>query len=272
MRKFLLAGAAIAALAAATGASAADLPKRTAAPPPPPVAFVPPPFTWTGFYVGVNGGYAWNDNKADYTYVTTTLTELPVFPNGFLATGSDPSSNGFTGGAQAGYNYQFNQFVIGVEGDINYVGGKSSTTFYGTDTVGGQSFTATNSGGVDWLGTLRARAGFAAGNFLIYGTGGLAFGGVKSSTTFAYYPEAADFTGPSVAWFGSKSDTAVGWTAGAGVEYAFTNNWTAKIEYLYYDLGDTKYTLTDADAVGFTANVKQKNSGNLVRAGLNYKF
>jgi outer membrane immunogenic protein len=274
MNKILLAGAAIAAVAAATGASAADLPSRKAPPPPPPVTYLPPPFTWTGFYVGVNGGYTWNDNKADYTYYGTTLSDLPAFPTGFLATNSSSKQNGFTGGGQAGYNYQFGQFVIGVEGDINYVGGKNSNRYSAIDTTSDlapQSFTAYHTGGVDWLGTLRARAGFAVNNFLIYGTGGLAFGGTKSSTSFAYYPT-AEFTGTPATWYGSKSDTSIGWTVGAGTEYAFTNNWTAKVEYLYYKLGDTSYALTDTSGTGFTANVKQQNSGNLVRAGLNYKF
>jgi outer membrane immunogenic protein len=119
---------------------------------------------------------------------------------------------------------------------------------------------------------LRARAGFAADQFLIYVTGGFAFGNADSTTRFAYFDNAT-FTAPStLAWSGNTSDTRFGWTAGAGVEYAFTNNWTAKLEYLYFDLGDTSYVLTDLNRAGFTADVNPETTGNLVRVGLNYKF
>jgi outer membrane immunogenic protein len=268
MKPILLGAAAVA--LAVSGAYAADLPSQKYTPEAPVV--YAPAFTWTGFYVGVNAGYTWGDSGATYTYFSPTNAPLPAFPKGFLALGSDNDQSGFTGGGQAGYNFQFNQFVLGVEGDINYIGGSESKRFAAVDISGDQSFSAYNSGGVDWLGTLRARAGFAADQFLIYATGGLAFGGTDSSTSFAYFDNAT-FTNPStLAWSGNSSDTGFGWTVGAGVEYAFTSNWTAKLEYLYYDLGDNTYTLTDINGAGFTANIKQEYTGNIVRAGVNYKF
>ena len=266
MRKFLL--GATAGLLTMSNAYAADLPSY---PPAQPVIYAPL-FTWSGFYVGLNAGYAWNDTSADYNFFSTTRKPLPDFPAGFLATGAKNDQSGFAGGGQAGYNFQFNQFVVGVEADISYLGGSKTLDFAAVDMAGDQSFAAYNSAGVDWLGTLRARAGYAADRFLIYATGGLAFGGGESRTNFAYFNNAS-FTPPvTLAWTGNRSDTQFGWAAGAGVEYAFTHNWTARLEYLYFDLGDTTYALSDRNRRGFTANVSQQFTGNIVRAGGNYKF
>jgi outer membrane immunogenic protein len=254
----LLAGA-VAVLLSTAAAFAADLPARTA---PPPVVPVAPVFTWTGFYVGVNAGYGWSASKnATYTGTDNYLALAPGVPG---AVGV--SNDGFIGGAQAGYNYQIGAFVIGAEADIQYSDLKS------TGVVAADLATSSVKRDLNWFGTVRARAGYAVDRLLVYGTGGLIYGETKLDNTI---------TGNGIAngtfWTGSKSDTAVGWTVGAGAEYAITNNFTAKVEYLYYDLGTTRVDAlpdgtTAAALPGVAGSLKADNRGNIIRAGLNYKF
>lgn len=228
MKKYLLSGVAALGILAAGAASAADLPSRKG-----PVAapYYPPVFTWTGFYVGVNAGYAWGQIDS---------TGLGVLNNGF----DDP--DGFTGGGQIGYNYQIGQWVIGAEADFQ--GADLKATAF--DVASG--FRASNE--INWYGTVRARVGYAFDRFLPYVTGGFAYGQVKNK-----------LSGPLFTL--SDDNTQYGWTLGAGLEYAFTNNLTAKIEYLYVDLDKESLTVPGGT---FTSNVETKFS--VVRAGLNYKF
>lgn len=143
---------------------------------------------------------------------------------------ASPDIDGFIGGLQAGYNYQVGSFVIGAETDIQY-SNVSSSVF-----------------NLDYFGTIRARAGVAMDQFLVYGTGGFAYG--RGSYEFAGL---------------TNSQTNTGWTLGVGAEYAITPNWTARLEYSYLDLGtDTYATVNGPLEVGLTTN--------LVRLGANYKF
>lgn len=139
--------------------------------------------------------------------------------------------DGFLGGIQAGYNYQLSgPFVIGIEADIQYSNIESSV------------FT------LDYFGTVRARAGFAVDQFLLFGTGGLAYG-----------------RGTYEIGGLSNDQTNVGWTIGAGAEYAIDLNWSVKAEYLYVDLGSETYTTVAGPIdVGLTSNI--------LRAGVNYRF
>ncbi|MCB5175964.1 outer membrane protein [Microvirga lenta] len=218
---------------------AADLPSRVA---PLPVIAPVPVFTWTGFYVGVNAGYGWSTNDSGY-YVDPT-TDLIV------RGGSD--EGGFVGGAQVGYNYQIGNFVLGVETDIQYadIGGRDRGAFDGI------AFRDSSDG--NWFGTVRARAGVAFDRALIYVTGGLAYGDVARGNSF-YVDADGDFI------YGSSDDVNTGWTLGGGVEYAFTNNLTAKVEGLYVNLD------TSNDDFGFYADRNNAEFG-VVRAGLNFKF
>ena len=236
----LLAGTAALAIAA-SAAQAADLPSRYA---PPPMVAAVPLFTWTGFYVGVNAGYGWNTNDSN-TFIDPVL--------GVVSGGG--SDGGFVCGGQIGYNYQFNQFVIGLETDIQYADlGNGRSTF-------GQGFAGNNNNG-NWFGTVRARAGFAFDRALVYATGGLAYGDIGNRSAAFIAPDGTVFAG-------SGSSTNTGWVLGAGVEYAFTNNLTAKFEGLYVNLDSNNNN-------NFGAFVGNNNSGNtefgVVRAGLNYKF
>jgi|HubBroStandDraft_1064217.scaffolds.fasta_scaffold48284_2 outer membrane immunogenic protein len=259
----------------AMAAQAADLPTRKEAPAP---VFVPPPFTWTGFYVGINAGASWSMGSR-----TTSLYD-PAF--GFLGTyypGNLGSSNtGFIGGGQAGYNWQTGAFVLGVETDFD--GTTQSKTFNYTSApiaggvgvppaLAGDTLYVNAKASLDWLGTTRARLGFVAtpdNRLMFYATGGVAYGG--GSANYSAY----DAT-QGLFWTGSPSSSRVGWTIGGGVEYAITNNITIKGEYLYYNLGSTTFTTVPNAAAsallpGVYASNKYTYDGSIVRAGINYKF
>ena len=228
------------ATAGISAASAADLPMRSA-PPAPYIAAVPL-FTWTGFYLGAQVGYGWNANENDI-----------VLPTGFVVQRGDfgDSGDGFLAGVHAGYNVQLGSFVIGVEGDVEGVFGDDDDDLV---IVGPDGVVFTNYGfagnALDWQGSIRARAGFAFDRALIYATGGFAFAGVSGS-------------------FGlldSGDDNLTGWTLGAGIEYAFTNNLTTRLEYRYtnFDGGNNVF-----NNVSLGSNDIEFHT---VRAGLSYKF
>lgn len=245
MRKFLLAGAAVAALA--SGAQAADLgvPRMPIA-----AAVVSPMFNWTGFYVGGHLGAAFSSSNSG----------LDV--NGYNSTGEVVplrSRSSFIGGLALGYNWQFNQVVLGVEGDISYLGYRSSnvSAFFAGDTT----YRARS----DWFGTLRARFGFAADRALFYVTGGLALSDLKYSVVDATSAP------PGTATINASKSAAVGWTVGAGVEYAFSPNWTAKAEYLYASFGGG--TASAVASTNATFNFRfNRTDQHIVRLGVNYLF
>jgi outer membrane immunogenic protein len=166
-------------------------------------------YSWAGPYIGGNLGYAWGE-------ITNNLTR----PNGVM------------GGIQGGYNWQYGQFVIGGEADLQISGA--------SDTFAPWKFSN------PWFGTVRGRAGYAMNNILFYGTGGLAFGTITAQ-----------------AFATSESHITAGWTVGVGAEVGITQNWSAKVEYLYINLSQTPFTLTAVqNGYGF----------NVVRLGVNYRF
>jgi outer membrane immunogenic protein len=233
MKRILIAAAL--AFAAGGQALAADLPPPVA--PRAPATYVPVPapvFSWTGFYLGVNGGYAFG--PSDWS------SPLPIGSTGNFNT------TGFLIGGTVGGNYQIGQFVIGVEGD-----GDWSNLNGTTNSVAGTCNFAGCETRSDWLATVRGRAGYAWDRVLFYGTGGAAFGNLQAAAGTLPF----------------SSTTQTGWTAGAGVEAAFAPNWTAKVEYLYVDLGSQSCGVASCGAFGGTS-VSLKE--NLVRAGINYKF
>ena len=245
-------------------ASAADLPRKAPAYTPPP----PPPFTWTGFYVGLNAGGHWAKDDV------TTAASVPNF--GALGAASfdagaagtnEPS--GFIGGLQLGYNWQINNFVLGLEGDVNGLTGKEtrSVLYPGPFPAAGDTFTT--SAQSNFLATVRGRLGFAFDRVLVYGTGGLAVGNVKTT-------DSATVIGGTVLETTSNTTTRTGWTAGGGLEYAFAPNWSAKVEYLYVNLGsfDTTIPCVAGCVVvgGPDIIVHHKWTDNIARVGINYKF
>jgi outer membrane immunogenic protein len=287
MLKFLFSGVALAALAGQ--ALAGDLPSSKDAP-----AYVPPPpvFTWTGFYAGVNAGPVWGDSKIDV--VSTPVSANPnrgdVLSSAVLAgtASGGQQFGGLAGGGQVGYNYQMGSIVVGLEADIMGLTGNSTTMVYTASVAGGGSvnsaLTATSQ--VDWLGTVRGRLGYTVTpTLLLYATGGLAYGGVNSSFVMMQNHTGTGGGGGgggliSGASYGSASDTRVGWTVGGGLEYAFVPNWTLRVEYLYFDLGDGGYApgnlvgLRPSGVPRYTiaSSVRTSANGNIIRVGLNYMF
>jgi outer membrane immunogenic protein len=266
MRKtavFILAAAA-ATLGAVGSAVSADLPTKAPiykAPPPP-----PPVYSWTGWYLGVNGGYGWNRQYSN----TVNLTD-PDEGLEFSASLEQLNLHGGFGGGQLGYNWQSGAMVFGIEADIQGAGirGDRDTTHF--PGPGPFDFVTVHShGNLNWFGTVRGRIGYAHDRALFYGTGGFAYGGVKYDLT------ATDQWGNSVGTSGDQNKT--GWVLGAGVEYLIAPHWTLKSEYQYIDFGTTTVSRACGDS-GFiicdpddhvSADVKRQF--HTVRVGLNYKF
>ena len=181
------------------------------------------------------------------------------------------SQSGFTGGAQLGYNFQHDDLVFGLEADLAYPGinasEKDSRTY---PCCAPSSFTLKQDLSVGWLGTARAKLGFASGKALFYGTGGLAFGNVSYQSDFS-----DDYENGAVS-SSSSSEVKLGWSAGGGVEWMMTESVSLKLEYLYYDLGDVSAASGAFRSGGRDYDVKFDRSasvsGSIVRAGLNWHF
>jgi outer membrane immunogenic protein len=270
-------------------AYAADLPSRKA--PPPPFTAPEPVALWTGFYVGLNAGGTFGGSQSASISAGDLLDAGPVagaIPGAaFAASASNFASlnnSGFIGGGQIGYNYQFNRnFVAGVEADIQGVTGSGSASVVGVgldSATGATPVTTTQiQKSLDYLGTVRGRVGYLfMPTLLLYTTGGLAYGGANFSANVLSL-DLANIYGPG---FGSSSysDTRVGWTVGGGVEWMFIPNWSAKLEYLYYDLGSATTPgayVAGANAAGalqwaYGSTASTRFNGNVVRAGVNYHF
>jgi outer membrane immunogenic protein len=208
MKRLLLSGIALAALAFAAPVSAADMPNRG-----PIYKAAPEPlFNWTGFYVGGHGGYGWADD-------------------------ANLNPKGWFGGGQVGYNWQYApNWVFGVEADIS-----------GSDISQTNGIAPLASSKVNYFGTARARLGYTVDRVMVYGTGGLAWAHDRVNDGLV-----------------QANGTQVGWTGGAGIEYAFAPNWSTKLEWLYADYGNKTYALTTPTRVDLTDNT--------VKLGLNYRF
>jgi outer membrane immunogenic protein len=246
MKKFALAISILA--ISAVGASAADMapaPVYTKAP-----AVVAPVYSWTGCYVGVEGGGVWGRSQQ---YAADPLDATAgVF--GFPQTGGINPTGGLVGGT-VGCNYQAGNFVFGIEGDGSWTNNSGSANliapFKTTDVV------TTNQG---WIATYRGRIGYAWDRVLLYATGG------GASTNIG-----VNLCDPT---FGcvSSSQTVSGWAAGAGIEYAFWQNLSVKLEYLHLDFGQTNFGRL-VPSPGFTFLARNVSlTDDIVRVGLNYKF
>jgi outer membrane immunogenic protein len=233
-------------LAAVGGAFAADLPQAPPPPPPrAPAAYLPAPqvYNWAGIYVGINGGWGWGGAKWTANTGAGNIS-------------GTPNDDGGVVGATLGANFQTGAFVFGVEGDFDYSGINTGTSSSVCSLIG------TCQTGNNWLSTLRGRFGFAMDRILFYGTAGGVFGNMQTTLNGV-----------------STTHTQIGWTAGIGAEYAFAENWTAKIEYLYANLGtgSASGTCVNAaclavNAAGIPINLSAGLTDNLLRVGVNYKF
>ncbi|MCP3409969.1 outer membrane protein [Bradyrhizobium sp. CCGB01] len=268
----------------ATGALAADLAARPYVKAP---VMVDPVWSWTGFYVGGNGGYSWGRSRSDVSYFNSATGAAVAPPAGSITNASFDMNGGIAGG-QAGYNWQNANWVYSIEGDLQWSGEKGRAgfncagsavfpiagpclpglTFLPPGALTGTTLTIDQH--LQWFGTLRGRVGIlATPKVLFYGTGGLAFGEIKTTGTMTGFTPA----GVAIASVGSNSATRAGWTAGVGVEGKITQNWSAKLEYLYMDLGrfsSGPFTLAPASTI--SANVSSRFTDHILRAGINYQF
>jgi len=294
MKKLALGGTMLAALAIGTPALAADMPLKA-----PMIA--PVVFSWTGFYVGGNLGYSWGRANTDFTETTsativtqifrtagpnlistTTVTVPPVTAGGSSRT----NLNGVIGGGQMGYNWQSGSMVYGFEADLQATGERGGDTICITAGCPVGGIFGSEDYKLKWLATFRGRVGVAvAPKWLLYATGGLALGEVES--TFS-----GGLSGGPIATLSSNT-TRAGFAVGGGVEGALDNNWSAKLEALYVDLGgfDTAFAGVTNTTVTNALNTPQQGFNTLttttatttggfhthvtdfiVRLGLNYRF
>jgi outer membrane immunogenic protein len=286
MKKLLLCGVALGAVAIAGSASAADMPLKA---PPYPV------WSWAGFYTGVNVGYGWASDPATLTDTTTTTSvtsrdatiPTPIFiANPTITATAAGTGNvdprGWLGGIQGGYNWQSSSFVYGLEGDIQISGQRGSATICDTAGCPVGSGIGTDSLKMPWFGTLRGRFGFTPSpRWLVYGTGGLAFAEIKDSLT------EGPVGGGAGGLAASADTTRAGFAVGGGVEAAITDRWSFKVEYLYMGFGTVGLTGTGAPVTTTTFNgprietittstttstLSTRISDNVVRVGLNYHW
>lgn len=246
-------------LLAATPALAADLTYEPA-----PVAAPASVYNWTGFYIGLNAGYGWGDIDTTDNSMTTTGPLVGVGQGSFPSTtfpGADGSASvdGLLGGAQIGYNYQVGTWVFGAEADYQAVDHKTSSSFVGSD-LGPYYETSAE---LQSFGTVRGRIGYAIGDrgtWLPYVTGGLAYGETKISGS-------GTLAGGAATAF-SVSDVRVGWVVGAGIEWAFADRWSAKLEYLFMDLGSDPGIVENTTTTVTTGRM----TDNIARVGVNLHF
>jgi outer membrane immunogenic protein len=275
-------------LLASAGAMALTVVAQAAEPLPPPPPPPPPPL-WTGPYLGVNVGYGFGgDGSVDgFQIFPGEGDTAEPFDDAALARWNFSNNlRGVFGGGQLGYNYQFpgTAWVAGIETDFQGAGLTTAATrtapfFFLSTPEAGEVFANVFNyhQRVDWFGTLRGRLGWAiTPTFLLYGTGGLAYGEVRQ--TFSKVDFIADVTAGTLVGRNTLSRTQAGWTAGGGIEWAFLPNWSLKVEYLFVDID--KLTVP---VFGFTPNANVPNQFffgqndastrfHTIKAGLNYHF
>lgn len=274
MKKLLLATSAVVSLSCwSPAAMASDL------------GLAPASYDWSGGSVGINTGAAFNGSefKSRYSYTGQDdpgIDTLDLIDD--LGFSDSPSDVLFTAGILAGYNWQFGSFVLGLEGDMNYLAmdGKLKNDASGvmSQVMAPENTTATDriSYDANWYGTVRGRLGYAMSNVLIYGTGGLAYGFMDVRQNLS-----AENGAESASWAGSTNGWNLGWTLGGGIEYA-VDRWVLGAEYLYVDLGTYKWSsmgnvsLTDPVLDTDWSQVKESGQADLAfsvaRATLKYRF
>jgi len=292
MLRILLAGA-IASITFGSGSFAADLVPTKAAP------YAAPATTWTGWYIGANAGGVWgtanpnfliDDRLLYYTFGAGNGANVARVI-GVSNTGVDNS--GFTAGGQLGYNLQLGYWVYGIEADLNYFHPTGSDTRNstlppagGTCTVGGacSPFTVSYSTSADWLATLRGRIGMTWNNWLFYATGGLAVAKLNFAASYADASAPLAVTSGSLRSNVSGSDTRLGLAIGAGGEYALTENWSLRAEYLYVRIDGPDLNTRAVPTVGSTGNCNAVTvfcsdfgyspvfQEHVARGAINYRF
>jgi outer membrane immunogenic protein len=257
MRDRLCILAAVCAIFSAQAAVAADLPPMKAPPPRAP-AYVPVLYNWTGFYVGAEGGGGWFSNEV--TNGLNAADGTTNFPPGFVH--NKLNGSGWLAGGYAGYNYQINQLVLGIDGDYTWARLTGSTS-----DVGPTGFTDNSSETVKWIATVTGRLGYAVNNWMFFGKAGWAWAGFSGiSSTF------------NTAGTNTNNDTNAqtrnGWTIGAGTEWGFDQHWSAKLEYDYVSFMTANYVNTAVTVGGVVTFPGRSATSNLnmVKAGVAYRF
>jgi outer membrane immunogenic protein len=285
MKKVIVA-AALAVLTTTTSALAADLLAKKAPPSPTPI------WSWSGCYVGANGGYGWNNGGTHYDDPNTTGDPINGLGPTTIPPPSGTGGRGGLGGVGAACNIQAQQWIYGIEGDIDggHISGSQTTNgppglnafqvSSGGTGFGAEAAQANEQVSLNWLSTIRARAGFAVTDRLaVFATGGLAIGGIHDSGAATLSAGAEHLI-----WSGSDTTAKVGVAAGGEAEWALSDRWTVKAEYLWFDLGNVSHPLncSSATSTGGCANsalvyptlgsAVSSVHGSIVRLGINYKF
>lgn len=221
--------------------------------------FYAPVNSWAGFYIGANGGGAWNADNS-----TLKLTGIDDVGTNFATTSStkaDLDPTGGFGGGQIGYNIQRGRFVFGIEADFQ--GSHVEDSIKAKVVADDATSTADLSDNLRWFGTVRGRIGYTFDRALVYATGGFAFGRVESNLKVV-----GDDGNTATA---HNDDTQTGFVVGGGIEYALSPAWSIKGEYQFIDLGDSKlvaHTAVDDDDA--TGSVNIHHNYHTARVGLNY--
>jgi outer membrane immunogenic protein len=274
MKRTLLIAALFA--SATAPALAADLPRK--APPPAPVMI--PVVNWTGFYIGINGGYSWGKAGRELSFFNP-LTGIQIIPPVGSGSTSDSNLNGGLFGGQLGYNWQSGNWVFGFETDAQWTGqrGTASRLCGVLATAAGACLPGVALGTsaaveqhLDWFGTFRGRAGvLVTPSTLLYVTGGAAYGSINTDLTVTTIAP----IGLPVSVIRSGESSKFGWTIGGGIESKlsmFGTNWSGKLEYLYMDLGTVESTSGIGTGVLIGTNLSTRVTDSIFRAGINYQF
>ncbi len=262
---------------AASAAFAADLPTKKA--PPPPFVVPPPAFSWTGWYFGATAGLARSNNNLKAQAAPGTDINATAAGAAQAIGDIDADQYGFNGGVEAGYNYQYGNFVFGGEADAEYIGGRRTQDTGNLD-YAGVAIREINTVGSDWLATVRARLGFTpTERVLLYATGGVAFADMTfdRQLNWSFADGCAIVGGLDSCHNGSTSQN-VGWVVGGGGEYALDSHWSLKAEGLFADFGRLTFA-TNNSGTGFlpptapqTINHADNNTVAIYRVGVNYRF
>ena len=229
--------------------------------------------SWTGFYIGANGGYGWSNPSTTATYFgPLTGYGLPAIPEQAF----NQKAAGALFGGQIGYNYQVATWLFGIEGDFDAASLNKSTAFLNADPLSGGGTTSyTQNARVDWLASIRGRVGYTFGDNLLYATGGAAWERRITNVTISANTSGGMYASATT---GNISSTKSGWVAGAGYERMITPNWILRAEYLHYGFGgngSTPVTVTcaalGADVCGLNVSTR-RNDIDAVRLGVSYKF